>query len=101
MKWKVCGKYQPCRKFIENKLTVEITMSSVKTQAATFGTKFGVNEHGKALRKQQSLGLRMKKLFPNEDIIVEYFALNYRTDFTFKAHMLAVEIDEKEHADRD
>ena len=67
----------------------------------TLGTKFGVNQHGKALRKQQSLGLRMKKLFPNEDIIVEYFALNYRTDFTFKRHMLAVEIDEKEHADRD
>ena len=32
-----CGKYQPCRILIKNTLAVEITMSSVKTQAATFG----------------------------------------------------------------
>ena len=87
--------------FIENTLAVEITMSAVKTQAAIFKSKFGVNQHDKVLRKQQSLGLRLKKLFPNENIIEEYFALHYRTDFTFKKHMLAVEIDEKGHVDRD
>ena len=95
-----CGKYHPCRMFIENTLAVEITMSAVKTQAAIFKSKFGVNQHDKVLRKQQSLGLRLKKLFPNENIIEEYFALHYRTDFTFKKHMLAVEIDEKGHIDR-
>ena len=47
------------------------------------------------------MGLRLKKLFQNEDIIEEYFALHYRTDFTFKKHGLLVEIDEKGHADRD
>ena len=87
--------------FIENTLAVEITMSAVKTQAAIFREKFGVNQHDKVLRKQQSLGLRLKKLFPSEEIIEEYFALHYRTDFTFKKHMLVVEIDEKGHADRD
>ena len=96
-----CGKYQPCRMFIENTLAVEITMSAVKTQAAIFKSKFGVNQHDKVLRKQQSLGLRLKKLFPNENIIEEYFALHCRTNFTFKKHMLVVEIDEKEHVDRD
>ena len=96
-----CGKYQPCRMFIENTLAVEITMSAVKTQAAIFKSKFGVKQHDKVLRKQQSLGLRLKKLFPSEDIIEEYFALHYRTDFTFKKHMLVVEIDEKEHVVRD
>ena len=75
-------------------------MSAVKTQAAIFREKFGVNQHDKVLRKQQSLGLRLKKLFPNEDIIEEYFALHYRTDFTFKKHMLVVEIDEKGHNER-
>ena len=59
-------------------------MSSVKTQAAIFRDIFGVNEHDKVLRKQQSLGLRLKKLSRNEDIIEEYFVLHYRTDFTFK-----------------
>ena len=65
------GKYQPYRIFIENILAVEITMSTVKTQAAIFKYKFGVNQHDKVLRKQQSLGLRLKKLLPNENIIEE------------------------------
>ena len=63
------GKYQPCRIFIENTLAVEITMSVVKTQVTIFKSKFGVNQHDKVLRKQQSLGLRLKKLFPNENIL--------------------------------
>ena len=96
-----CGKYQPCRMFIENTLAVEITMSAVKTQAVIFRKKFEVNQHDKLLRKQQSLGIRLKKLFPNEEIIEEYFELHYKTDFTFKKHMLVVEIDKKGHVDRD
>ena len=95
------GKYQSCRMFTENTLAVEITMSAVKTEAVIFRDKFGVKRHDKALRKQQSLGLRLKKLFRNEDIIEEYFALHYRTDFIFEKHMLVVEIDEKGHVDRD
>ena len=90
-----CDKYQPCRMFVENTLAVEITMSSVNRQAAIFKNKFGVNQHDKVLRKKQSLGLRLKKLFPSEDIIEEYFAVNYRTDFIFKKRMLVVEINEK------
>ena len=52
------------------------------------------------MRKQQSLGVRLKKLFSNEGIIEEYFVLHYRTDFTFKKQMLVVEIDEKGHNER-
>ena len=69
--------------FIENTLLLEITMSAVKAQVTIFKSKFGDNQHDKVLRKQQSLGLRLKNLFPNESIIAEYFALHYRTDFTF------------------
>ena len=50
-------------------MAAETTMSSVKTQAVIFRDKFGVNQHDKVLCKQQSLGLRLKKIFPNEDII--------------------------------
>ena len=96
-----CAKYQPCRMFIENTIAVEITMCAVKTQAVIFRKKIGVNQHDKVLRKQQSLSIRLKKLFPNEEIIEEYFELHYKTDFTFKKHMLVVEIDEKGHVDRD
>ena len=95
-----CGKYQPFRMFIENTLAVEITMSAAKKQAAIFKSKFGVNQHDKILQKQQSLGLRLKLLFPNENITEEYFDFHYRTDFTFKNHMLVAEIDEKGYVDR-
>ena len=95
-----CGKYQPCRIFIKNTLAAEIRISSVKTQAAIFKSKFGVNQHDKVLRKQQSLGLRLKKLCPKEEVIEKYSALQHRTDFTFKKQMLVVEIDEKGHVDR-
>ena len=96
-----CVQYHPCRMFIENTLAVEITMSAVKTRATIFKSKFGIKQHDKVLRKQQSLGLRLKTLFSSEEIIKVYFALHYRTDFTFKKHMLVVEIDEKGHVDRD
>ena len=82
-------------------MAAEITMSAVKTQVAIFKSKFGVNQHDKVLRKQQSLGLRRKKLFPNENIIEDYFALHRRTDYNFKKHILVVQIDEKGNIDRD
>ena len=70
--------------FIENTLAVEITMSAVKTQAVTFRDNSGVKQNDKVSHKQQSLGLRRKKLFSNEEIIEEHFALHYKTDFTLK-----------------
>ena len=65
--------------FIKNTSAVQITISTVKTQAAIFKSKFGVNQLDKVLRKQQSLGLRLKKLLDG------YFALHDRTYFTFKS----------------
>ena len=38
--------------FIENSVAVDITMSSVKTKAAIFRSKFGVNQRDIVLRKQ-------------------------------------------------
>ena len=55
-----CGKYQPCRMFIENTLAVEITMSAVKTQAAISKSKFGVKQHDKTT----IIGLKTEKLVP-------------------------------------
>ena len=46
------------------------------------------------------MGLRLKILLPNRDIIEEHFSLHYRTLFTFKKHMLVVAIDEKGHNKR-
>ena len=52
------------------------------------------------MHKQQSLSLRLKKFFSSEDIIEEYVALHHRTKFTFKKHILVVEIDEKGHNEK-
>ena len=82
-------------------MAVEITMSSIKTQVVFFRNKFEVKQHDKVFCKQQSLGLRLENLFPKKEIIEEYSALHYRTDFIFKKHMLTVEICEKGHAGRD
>ena len=46
------------------------------------------------------MGLRLTKLFQNEDMIEEYFALLDSTDFTFKKHELVVQINEKWPADK-
>ena len=62
-----CGEYQPCIIFIKNTLAVEITMSSVKMQAAIFRDTFWVNQHDKVLHKQQSLSLRLKELFQRHE----------------------------------
>ena len=57
---------------------------------------------GKNIFKKPSLiRVKTKKLFPSEDIIEEYSPLHYRTDFTFKKHMLVVKIDEKGHVGKD
>ena len=86
---------------LKNTLAIEITMSSVKTQTAIFRHEFAVNQHDKVLHEQESIDLRLNKLFSNEEIIKEYSALHYGTGFAFKKNMLVVETDEKGHVDRD
>ena len=76
-------------------------MTAKKTQTAIFKAKLGVNQHDIVLHRQQSLGLRLKKLFPNKDTKEEHFALHYRTDFIIEENKLVVEIDEKDHDDKD
>ena len=56
-----CSKYQPHRMFIESTAPAEITMSSIKTEAAIFKAKFGVKQHANVLHKQQLFGLRLRK----------------------------------------
>ena len=49
-----CGNYQSCGVFIQNILAVQLTL----TAKNIFKAKFGVNQHGIVLRRQQSLGLK-------------------------------------------
>ena len=53
------------------------------------------------MTKQQSIGLRLRKLFPNEDIIEDFSALYYLIDYYFPKCKLALEVNELGHKDRD
>ena len=53
------------------------------------------------MTKQQSIGLRLRKLFPSEELIEGFLALNYLIDYYFRKHKLAIEVDELGHKDRD
>ena len=53
------------------------------------------------MTKQQSIGLRLRKLFPNEDIIEDFSALYYLIDYYFPKRKLAIEVNELGHKDRD
>ena len=82
-------------------LAVQLTMTAKKIQAAIFKAKFGVNQYDMVLRRQQLLGFSLKNLSPNKYIKEEYFAVHKRTDFTTEQKKLPVEIDKKDHNDRD
>ena len=59
------------------------------------------------MTKQQSIGLRLRKLFSSEEVTEDFSALNYLIDFYFPKYKLAIEVDEleikpkKPHKDRD
>ena len=53
------------------------------------------------MTKQQSIGLRLRELFPKEDIIEDFSALYYLIDYYFPKRKLAIEANELGHKDRD
>ena len=53
------------------------------------------------MTKQQSICLRLRELFPNEDIIEDFSALYYLIDYYFPKRKLAIEANELGHKDRD
>ena len=56
-------------------------MGSRTTAAITFRAKLGINRHDPMLTKEQSIGLKIMKVFSEEEIIEQYFVLNERIDF--------------------
>ena len=53
------------------------------------------------MTKQKSIGLRLRKLFLNEEMIEDFSALNYLTVYYFPKRKLAIEVDELCHKDSD
>ena len=51
--------------------------------------------------KEESVPIKIIKVFSNEKISLQYSVLNYQIDLYFSEHKLAIEVDEKEHTNRD
>ena len=75
-------------------------MDTRTTKAVEFRAKFKINQHDLILTKEQSIGSKIVKAFPNEEIKEDFFVLNEKIDFYFPRHKLALEVDELGHLDR-
>ena len=51
--------------------------------------------------KEESVTIKIIKLFSNEKILVQHSVLNYQIDLYFSKHKLAIKVNEKGHTDRD
>ena len=77
-----CGKYQPCRKLLEEDFATQLIMDCRTTTAVNLKTK-------------------IVALLATEKIILQYNVLGYRIDAYFPKYKLAVEVDEQGHNSRD
>ena len=75
-------------------------MDTRTTKAVEFRAKFKINQHDPILTKEQSIGSKIIKAFPNEKIKEQFFVLNEKIDFYSPRHKLAIEVDELGHLDR-
>ena len=97
-----CEDFQPCRKFIAEELAVHLIIDIKTVKAAELKIKLGFNQLDPIMTKQQSIGLRIRKTFPNEEIIEDFYVkkFDYMIDFYLPKRKLAIEVDELGHEDR-
>ena len=95
-----CGKYQLCRKFLREDFAVQVILDCRTTPAVNFKTRLRFNQHDPIMTQEQSILTKIRYIFPNETIILQYHVLNYRIDAYLPKHKLAIEIDELGHVDR-
>ena len=51
--------------------------------------------------KEESVTVKIIKVFSSEKILLQHSVLNYQIDLYFSEHKLAIEVDVKGHTDRD
>ena len=71
-----------------------------ENQRENFRSLLGFKENYIFQRKEYSMTLKIKKVFPNEIINEQYKVNKYFIDIIFYIHKLAIEIDENGHMDR-
>ena len=66
-----------------------------------FRCKLGFTLHVITMSKEELVTIKIIKTFSNEKVLLEYSILDYQIGLYFLEHKLAIEVDEKEHTDRD
>ena len=94
--------YQPCKRFIAEELAVHLIMDIKTVKASELRIKLGFNQLDPIMTKQKSIGLRIRKTFPNEETIEDFYVkkFDYVIDFYLPKRKLATEFFELGHKDR-
>ena len=71
-----------------------------KKKKDNFRCKLGFKLHDIIMCKEESVPIKIIKVFSNEKISLQYSVLNYQIDLYFSEHKLAIEVDKKGHTDR-
>ena len=97
-----CEDFQPCRKLIAEKLTIHLIIDIKTVKAGELKTRLGFNQLDPIMTKQQSIGLRIRKTFPNEKIIEDFYVkkFDYMIYFYLSKRKLAIEVHELGHKNR-
>ena len=76
-------------------------MEKKRQKKNDFRCKIGFKLLDIIMCKEESVTIKIIKLFSNEKILVQHSVLNYQIDLYFSKHKLAKEENEKGHTDRD
>ena len=68
--------------------------------AMDFIFNLGFGRHGIIMTKEQSVLTKVMKIFSGEEIVLQHSVLSYRIDLYFTKYKLAIEVDERNHCDR-
>ena len=97
-----CEDFQSCRKFIAEELAIHLIIDIKTVKAVELKTLLGFNQLDPIMTKQQSIGLRIRKTFLNEEIIKDFYVkkFDYMIHFYLPKRKLLIEVDEIGHEDR-
>ena len=88
-----CNNLQPYRSFSFQKLAIKVIMDC-KTATVEFRTKVGFNQYDSILITEKLILTKIMKEFSGEEILLQHYALNYKTDLYLPKHRLVIEVDE-------
>ena len=87
--------------YIREDLNLLTVMDCRTPTTIEFKSKLGFKQLDIIMRKEQSVLIRIMKIFGSEKISLQHSVLDYKIDLYFSEQRLAIEFDGKKHKDRD